>query len=113
MGLFDMLGNMGSAAVDSAQGGMGASMDFLRNPLEGVSRTLGGSADFMKAISSEDPDALGKFLEDNPSFLTTSSPVGIPELPGMPFPMQQSPGFKINQMPNFLNSAQQVLSGGY
>jgi hypothetical protein len=34
-------------------------------------------------------------------------------LPGMPFPMQQSPGFKINQMPNFLNSAQQVLSGGY
>lgn len=111
MGLFDMLGNMGSSAVDSANNSLGSSMDFLRNPLEGVSQTLGSNVDFMKAMSSEDPDALSKFLEDNPQFLTSSSPAGIPELGGPNFSLQTG-GF-VGQNPNFLNSAQQVLTGGY
>ena len=90
----------------------GASMDFLSNPMEGVSDAIGNNVDFIKALSSEDPEALSKFLEGNPSFLTTKTPVGIPALPSTSVGFAPTGGF-VAQNPNFLNSAQQVLRGGY
>ena len=113
MGLFNMIANAGAAVADGVKAIPGKIAEIPSNAMG----QLGSNVDFMKALT-QDPEEFEKFMMENPDFLSRGSQggraqVGIPQLPGMNLPMQQSPGLKINQMPNFLNSAQQVLSGGY
>tara|TARA_R100000951_G_C2643908_1_gene181853 strand:+ start:468 stop:794 length:327 start_codon:yes stop_codon:yes gene_type:complete len=108
MGLFNMISNAGSGVSDMAQSIPGQIAEMPSNAMG----RFGNNIDFIKALT-QDPEEFEKFMMENPDFLGGLPPVGIPELPGMNLPMQQSPGLKINQMPNFLNSAQQVLTGGY
>tara|TARA_R110001606_G_scaffold129597_2_gene264496 strand:- start:3061 stop:3402 length:342 start_codon:yes stop_codon:yes gene_type:complete len=113
MGFFDMIANAGAGVADMVQE---IPSQIAEMPSNAMSQ-FGSNVDFIKALT-QDPEEFEKFMMENPDFLSGGAQggraqVGIPQLPQMNFPMQQSPGLKINQMPNFLNSAQQVLSGGY
>lgn len=112
MGLFNMIANAGAAVADGVKAIPGKIAEIPSNAMG----QLGSNVDFMKALT-QDPEEFEKFMMENPDFLSRGAQGGssqslIPQLPQMNFPMQSS-GLKINQMPNFLNSAQRTLSGGY
>ena len=120
MGFFNMIANAGTAVADGVNAIPGQIAEIPSNAMG----QLGSNVDFMKALT-QGPEEFEKFLMENPEFMNSgsqgfmnggsqdgSSQSLIPQLPQMNFPMQSS-GVKINQMPNFLNSAQRTLSGGY
>jgi hypothetical protein len=106
MSFFDAIRNVGSTAINQMQEVPG---QIANAPSNAMAR-IGTNVDFMKALT-QNPEEFEKFMLENPDFFKNAEQVGIPEL-APPMNFLPSGGF-INQNPNFLNSAQQVLTRGY
>jgi hypothetical protein len=112
MGFFDMIGN----AVGNRVGSKIEDFQSIPETIGGIPGAVGGKVtqytDFMKALT-QDPESFEDFLMENPDFMQEQSARASPSLPALPGPPPFRPGGFVNQNPNFLNSAQQVLTGGY
>ena len=106
MSFFDAIRSVGSTAINQMQEVPG---QIANAPSNAMAR-IGTNVDFMKALT-QNPEEFEKFMLENPDFFKNRNPSGIPEL-APPMNFLPSAGF-INQTPNYLNTAQQVLRGGY
>ena len=107
MGFFDAIRNVGSAAMTQLQ----ELPDQIAEVPGNAMSQVGNNVDFIKALT-QNPEEFEKFMLANPDFFKNAQQVGIPEI--APPMMNSAPnGGFINQTPNFLNTAQQVLTGGY
>tara|TARA_R110000796_G_C14251446_1_gene398664 strand:+ start:128 stop:517 length:390 start_codon:yes stop_codon:yes gene_type:complete len=101
--------NVGGNIIDSFGGAKDNLTDFASDPMGSLMdmRSIG----HLKALT-QSPEAYQKWLMENPAEAVAKPPMGIPEIPQsqMPYALPQQ-GF-MNQQPNYLNSSQQVLSGG-
>ena len=120
--MFQLLANLGTNAAM----GVGNVLDGLKDEAIGVGEGIGSAVNdpmsFMSSVSGFDhikaltqsPEEYRKFLAENPDELSRFSQPAQP-MPALQFqsaPMAPTGGF-INQMPNYLNHAQQSLRGPY
>lgn len=120
--MFEFLSNLGANAANgmgNVLGGLksegediGRQMDLaVSDPMSVFSATTG--LDHLKALTKS-PEEYKKFLADNPSALSGRA-APLPAMPDsffQPVPFAPTGGF-VNQMPNYLNNAQQSLRGPY
>jgi hypothetical protein len=104
----NLIGGMGENIIDSFGGAKDNLTDFAGDPMGSLMDMR--SIAHLKALT-QSPEDYQKWLMENPSE-AARAPMGIPEIPEiqMPYALPQQ-GF-MNQQPNYLNSSQQVLSGG-
>ena len=105
MGFFDMIGNAVNNRVESKMGDFESIPDLMGSVPEAIGNKFSSTRDYYKALT-QDPESFEKFLMENPEFLKKGSGGGIRDFPPLPQPT-------FGQIPNYLNSAQQVLRGGY
>ena len=105
----NILGGIGEDVIDSFGSAKDSLGGFADDPMGSLMDMR--SIDHLKALT-QSPEEYQKWLLDNPEDTVASRPMGIPKIPEAQAPYAPPQLGFINQQPNFLNSSQQILSGG-
>lgn len=112
--LSNTMGNIGSSIGNTILGSSGNVTDNINLAVTNPGEYLSGATglDHLKALT-QSPENYQKWLTENPQEMNRfrAQPAEIPPLPDNTVPFAPTGGF-INQMPNYLNAAQQTFMNG-
>ena len=105
----NILGSIGEDVIDSFGSAKDSLGGFADDPMGSLMDMR--SIDHFKALT-QSPEEYRKWLLENPAEPVANSRTGIPKIPQIEMPYAPPQLGFMNQQPNFLNSSQQILSGG-